>query len=63
MAKKKTYKLQWTKISENGVAIPVEKFVYTDVNDKRYSSEDEAMKDRMQIMHRTPDRYIKVVEA
>lgn len=63
MAKKKTYKLQWTKISENGVAIPVENFVYTDVNDKRYSSEDEAMKDRMQIMHRTPGWYIKVVEA
>ena len=61
MSKKKNYKLQWTQIYGNGKNIPVEEFVYTDVNDKVYASEDEAMKDRMQIMLRTPGWYIKVV--
>lgn len=61
MSKKKNYKLQWTQIYGNGKNIPVKEFVYTDVNDKVYASEDEAMKDRMQIMLRTPGWYIKVV--
>jgi hypothetical protein len=63
MSKKKSYKLQWTKIYETGRVIPVEEFEYTDVNDKVYASEEEAMEDRMQIMLRTPGWYIKVVPA
>ena len=61
MSKKKNYKLRWTQIYGNGKNIPVEEFVYTDVNDKVYASEEDAMKDRIQIMLRNPGWYIKVV--
>ena len=56
------YKLQWTKIIENGKNIPVENFKYEDVNEKRFKNEDEAMKERMQVMLRTPGMYVKVVK-
>lgn len=56
------YKLQWTKISENGKAIPVENFVYEDVN-VIFDDYDEAMRERMQIMLRNPGKYIRVVEV
>lgn len=57
------YKLQWTKISENGKAIPVENFVYEDVNDIRFDDYDKAMRERMQVMLRNPGKYVKVVEV
>lgn len=57
------YKLQWTKIIENGKNIPVENFKYEDVNEKRFKNEDEAMKERMQVMLRTPGMYVKVVKV
>lgn len=57
------YKLQWTKISENGKAIPVENFVYEDVNDMRFEDYDKAMLERMQVMLRNPGKYVRVVEV
>ena len=56
------YKLQWTKISENGKPIPVENFVYEDIN-VLFDDYDEAMQERMQVMLRNPGKYVRVVEV
>lgn len=57
------YKLQWTKISENGKAIPVENFVFEDANDMRFDDYDKAMQERIQVMLRNPGKYVRVVEV
>jgi hypothetical protein len=56
------YRLQWTKIVENGKMIDPKDFVYHDTVFE-YEDPDEALHDRLLMMQQTTDKYIRVVEV
>ena len=56
------YRLQWTKIVEDGKMINPEDFIYHDTVFE-YEDIDEALHDRSLILQQTTDKYIRVVEV
>ena len=56
------YRLQWTKIVENGKMINPKDFVYHDTVFE-YEDCDEAMHDRSLFMQQVKDKYIRIVEV
>lgn len=56
------YRLQWTKIVENGKMINPKDFVYHDTVFE-YEDRDEAMHDRSLLMQQVKDKYIRIVEV
>lgn len=59
---KDMYRLQWTKIVEDGKMIKPEDFVYHDTVFE-YEDRDEALHDRSLLMQQVKDKYIRVVEV
>lgn len=56
------YRLQWTKIVENGKMINPKDFVYHDTVFE-YENRDKALQDRLLLMQQVKDKYIRVVEV